>query len=224
MAIIRVKPGPLVAQDGTYPEWRGNRKGAGTVQDIGGRYEEAAYRNNIYSITTAGAGQAQAAANLFSTAIATFQPIVGLYNLSTSPVRLSILKAWVGISAYPTAATITGSFMWVVSGGQNAITQAGTVPVSNSTFKQQGSQAIGLVNQALTGATGSLLVLRPLAATLPGALQGTVAGDTPGYPIIEEQVEGSIIVPPAGVLAIANGITGTTSTFVAGITWEEIPL
>jgi hypothetical protein len=225
MAIIRTKPGVVTAQDGTYPELRGGRKGGLVSQDVGGRYEEAAYRNAVYSISTGGAGQAQAAANLFSTAIATFQPIVGVYNPSNSPVRLSVLKAWVGISAYPASATITGAFMWVVSSGQNSITQAGTVPVSNSTFKQQGSQAVGLVNQALTGATGSLLVLRPMAATLPNAAQiSTLAGDTPGFSIYEEQTEGSIIVPPAGVLGIANGITGTTSTFVAGMMWEEIPL
>src|SRR6266550_1523764 len=101
MAIIRVRPGVAVANDGTYPEWRGSRKGASGVQDLGGRYEEATYRGVVYSLSTAGAGQTQAGANLFSTAIASFQPIVGVYNPSNSSVRLSILKAWVGISAYP---------------------------------------------------------------------------------------------------------------------------
>lgn len=224
MAIIRTKPGVVTAQDGTYPELRGNRKGALTSQDVGGRYEEAAYRGAIYSVSTAGAGQGQVGSNLFSTAIATFQPIVGVWNPSNSPVRLSILKVWMGIVGLPSAATNPGGFMFVVASGQNAITQAGTTPISQSTFLAKGSQAVGLVNQPLTGAVGSLLVLRPVSCSNPTGVQGTITGNQPAYGLTEEQTEGAIIVPPGGVLGIANGLTGTTATFQAGITWEEIPL
>ena len=185
------------------------------------RYAYLALSGLVYSISSSGGGQTQVAANLFSTAIATFQPIVGLYNPLTNNKNAVILKAWVGNSAYPASATIPGGFFWVVSSGQS-ITQAGTVPTSNLTLKQTGSSVIGLVNQALTGATGSLITLRPLAATLQSIAEPATAVNT-SSPVLEEQTEGAIVIPPGGVIGIANGVTGTTSTFIAGMTWAELP-
>lgn len=197
--------------------------GEALVSELNARYGNLALTGSVFSISTAGAGQAQVAANLFSTAIATAQPIVGLYNPLTSNKNAVILKAYIGITAYPSAATLIGGFVYSVSAGQT-ITQAGTQGTNHLTFKQSGSTMVGLVNQALTGAVGSLIVLRPVPADNPPILQGTVAGDTPGFQIIEEQIEGSIIVPPGGVLGMFTGLTGTTSTFAAGLTWAELPL
>ena len=185
------------------------------------RYTYGTLTGNQYSISSAGAGQTQVAANLFSTAIATFQPIVGVYNPLTNNKNAVITKMWVGVVGQAASATVTGGFMLVVSSGQR-ITQAGTVPVNHLTLKQQGSTMIGLVNQALTGATGSLLVLRPVASTNPNTTN-TAPTITP-FSVYEEQTEGAIIVPPGGVIGIANGITGTTNTFQAGMSWIELPI
>jgi len=133
------------------------------------------------------------------------------------------LKAYIGITAYPAAATNPGGFLWQVASGQS-ITQAGTAPINHSTLKASGSGMIGLVNQALTGATGSLLVLRPAPADNPNAVQGTLTGDTPGYQMIEEQIEGAVVIPPGGFFGLYTGLTGTTSTFSAGLTWAELPV
>ena len=220
--IVRSKVGPVIAGDGTYPEGRGGRTGELIVADAHGRYTETTYRAGVYSISSAGAGQAQVAANLFSTAIATFQPIVGIYNPTPNTINVAILKAWIGIVGQAASATVPGGFMWVVASNQN-ITQAGTTPINNFTLQAKGSRVVGLVNQALTGATGSLSVLRPIASMNPNVTNAA----TPtilGLSIFEDQVEGSIIVPPSGFVGIANGITGTTNTFQGGITWEEIPL
>ena len=89
MAIFRVKTGPQVAQDGTYPELRGSRKGGLVSQDVGSRFEEACYRGTLFSTGTSVA--ALSAATILLTASA--QPILGVWNPLNSPVNLVILQA-----------------------------------------------------------------------------------------------------------------------------------
>src|SRR5258707_1216574 len=136
MAIIRTKVGPIIGQDGSYPEIRGGRKGGMMQQDVGGRYEEAAYRGNVYSSATAGGGVQLAATHLFSTAIGTFTPILAIYNPLTSPVNLAILNAWCTLTAAVLAtAAQTGAFWWVVQSGQSITNAQSATPVNHKTFK-----------------------------------------------------------------------------------------
>jgi hypothetical protein len=176
----------------------------------------------LFSVSSAGAGQAQVGANLFSTAIATSQPIVGVFNPSGSGKNAIITKAYIGISAFPASATATGGFLWAVASNQ-VITQAGTVPTNHLTLKQSGSSMVGIVNQALTGATGSLIVLRPMTCAIPNVAMPATA-TSGAFQIMEEEIEGAIVVPPGGFAGIYNGITGTTATFLGGLSWTELPV
>ena len=82
--IIRVKPGVVTAQDGTYPELRGARKGGLVSQDVGGRYEEGSYRGAMfYAVNTA--------AQALSVASSTYTGLV-LANPVGSPKNLVLLE------------------------------------------------------------------------------------------------------------------------------------
>jgi hypothetical protein len=222
MAIIRVKPGVVTAQDGTYPELRGGRKGGLLSQDVGGRYEEAAYRGSVYSAATAGGGVALAATHLFSTAIATFTPILAVYNPLTNNKNFSVLAAWAGLHSGTATQATTGGLLFVVNSGQSITNAQSATPVSHNTFKASGSSAIGISNAALAGAVGNVIVLRPLQALIQS---GTVTSQTMGLAVLPmEFVEGSIIIPPGGYLGIATGVSIATGNVVAGVTFEEIPL
>jgi hypothetical protein len=230
MAIIRVKTGAISAGDGTYPELRGTRKASLTKQDTGGKYEEATYRANVYSVTTVGGGVQLATTQLYSTTTATFTPILAIYNLLTNNKAFSILQAWCSCTQTPlTTGAQTGGFFWVSLTGASITNTNTATPFNMYTLKASGSSAIGIANAALLGVLPTTTVptlVRPVSGMLqltPAAASAT-AGLTGNLPI--EDVGGSLIVPPGALLGFANGISNAVSSqFVsAGIVYEEIPL
>lgn len=223
MAIIRTKVGVSTSQDGAYPEWRGTRKGAGLIQDTAGRFEESALRGSLFSASVGGAGQTLVAVNLFSTAIATFQPIFALYNPTGNAKLFAILKAWCGVVAAPLATGAqTGAFLFLV-GSQQVITNAGNVtPINHVTFKAAGSSGIAVLNAVLTGAVGNPLLLRPLNSVI-NLVTATANASQQYATLIHDETEAAILIPPGGYLAMATGISNTVDTVIAGMTWEELP-
>src|ERR1700674_4518885 len=74
------------------------------VTELQPRYYEQSLRGSTYNITTVGGGVQLAATHLFSTAIATFTPLLALYNPLTNTKNFAILQAWCGLTAMPLAA------------------------------------------------------------------------------------------------------------------------
>lgn len=196
------------------------------VTELMARYYENTYRGNKYVCSVAGGGVQLAATHLFSTAIATFTPLLALYNPLTSPVNLVLTKVWCGLSA-SVLATIaqTGAFLLVGNAGQSITNAQSATPVNAKTLKALGSQAVGISNAVLAGAVGNPLLLRPLAADL--ALVTATANATGLIgPITPEEIAGSLIVPPGGYVGIANGISNAVAGMLvsAGFEWDEIPV
>jgi hypothetical protein len=190
------------------------------------RYYQQTYRGNKYVCSTAGGGVQLAATHLFSTAIATFTPILAIYNPLTSPVNLVLTKSWCGLSAAPLATiTQTGAFLLVGGSGQSITNAQSATPVSMKTLKASGSQAIGVTNAALAGAVGNATLLRPISGDIELV---TATANVSGIigPINQEEIAGAIIVPPGGYLALANGISNAVSGHLvtAGFEWDEVPV
>lgn len=216
MAIIRVKPGVTTAQDGSYPELRGTRKGSLAAQDIGGRYEEAAYRGLMFYA-------ANTAAQALSVASSTYTGLV-VQNPVGSGKNLSILE----IIYTPTIAfTAVGAVIL----GWGGTTTAG-VPVALTTGSSTGSTGLACLvgsNSAsiakvgasctwsVNGAAGAPTFLRPLFSM---QFSGTVASET--IAVCKDEVAGAIIVPPGVQIGIEAITTATTG--IGYISWEEIPL
>lgn len=196
------------------------------VTELQPRYYENTYRGQKYTATTALGGVATAATQLFSTAIATFTPILAIYNPLTSAVNLVVDHVWCGLSAAPLAtATQTGAYVLVCGAGQTITNAQSATPVNNKTLKASGSQAIGVTNVALAGAVGNATPLRPLGGVL-NLVTATANASAAVGAINVEDVGGSIIIPPGGYLGIAMGISNAVAghSTTAGITWDEVAI
>jgi hypothetical protein len=233
MAIIRIKPGVVVAQDGTYPELRGGRTGELLSSDAHARFQEATYRGNVY----AGGMQLTSIANAtFTTATslsatlataATATPIVGIWNPSTSLVNAVILQAVVETIITALQVTGTGGYVWCAFIGQVASISTGLSPINRKTFVSTGSQVKNLAGVALTGLqnTGSFLSASGLGSpALNLSTLQTAAGLMPSNGPAIDNIDGSIIVPPGGILGLFAATTPVAISCATSLLWEEIPL
>ena len=219
--INQVTPGLQANQDGVLNTARAGRTGEQLVSELQGRFYENAYRNFLFSI---GGAQAALSANTI-TLVAATTPIVGVWNPSTSPVNLVILQASCSIVGTSTTTVGQGALVWASSLGNVAIS-TGSVPFSRKTMSTAGSQAKGFAlanTTALTGLTNNLVVFENadfggvgFTVTSNTAIAGGMAG--------VENFDGSLIVPPGGVLALLNTTSTTTVSASARLLWAELPL
>lgn len=159
---------------------------------------------------------------------ATATPVIGLWNPLTSNKYLEVLQAQLTVILTALAATGPGGFAWMISVG-NAAISTGSNPINGLSFLAPGgSVAKAFFGTALTGMAGALSVLR--GSGLGGgsaenvAFTATaVAMQTLAMPSVEN-IDGSIIVPPGGVLALMATTTPVAHSVVPGISWQENPL
>jgi len=189
------------------------------VSELHGKFYEQNYRGNLFSV---GMGVTALSANTITLTAAT-TPIIGVWNPSTSTVNLVIAKAKLQVAVTAASAVAPGGFVWATSIGNTAIS-TGLTPINRKTLAAAGSQAKGFnITTALTGLTNNLVVMEASAfGTLVAAQPSTVA------PLIsapaQEEFDGSLIVPPGGVLALLNTVSSVTVSVAAGLSWEEVPV
>lgn len=200
---------------------RGGRQGDTIVSELHGRFYEQTYRGRVFSI---GSGLTALSANTISLS-ATTTPIVGIWNPPTSGVNAVILQAALIDLINNVTSVALGSFVWAASIGNTGIT-TGSAPWNRKTLQQTGSLVKGFPGGvALTGLTNNLVVFEGVDFnTASGLLTTTVAAATPTPSVSGVvNVDGSIIVPPGGVLALLNTISVTTHSVVSRLLWEEVP-
>lgn len=196
------------------------------VQDLHGRFYEANYQGDLFS---AGMpfGSISNATFTVATLGATCTPIVGVWNPAASDVNLVIVQATLGVGVTALQATGCGPFAWCMSTGNGALT-LGAQPLNRKTLGLAGSAARDMSNVALTGLTNNLV--QRFASSLGGGsavqaafLATQVALQTQQASFVE-QIDGAIIVPPGGVLALLAAATGVAHSAVSGLVWEEVPV
>jgi len=205
---------------GTTPNLRLGQMADQVVSQLQGRFYENAYRGNLYS--GAMIAPTVLSANTI-TLVAATTPLIGLWNPLTSPVNLVVLQASLQITSAPNSAGITGAFVWAYSGGNGAIS-TGLVPWNRKNIAQAGSYAKYLtIAQPLTGLTNNVVIFDladfgPLAAPQPA----TAVAYAPAPQV--QNFDGSLIVPPGGVLVLLNTTSNTTVIVATRILWTEVPL
>lgn len=220
--LLNAQVGPTVNADGSNPVLRQTKTGELAVGDVHGRFYEQCYRGNIY--TGGISNTALASTNAIATGVtSSATPVIGLYNPSTSSVNLVILQATIVISTAVASGVNPGGFMWVYSTGNTAVS-TGSTPINTKTLVAAGSSAkFFAVSTALTGLTNSLAVLKACSIQ-PYNITGAATNVTGFIANPVDNVDGSIIVPPGGVVGIMNQLSTNAAnpSVSVGIIWEEV--
>lgn len=227
MPIAQGTAGPVTVPDGNAPQGglRTGRLGDLIASELHGRFYEQVFRGNTYSIgmTTLAALTANTA-----TLTATTTPIVGVWNPSTNANNLVILQAMLATGINAAATTGAGVFAWASSIGNASIT-TGSAPFNRKTLQAAGSNAKAFqltLGTALTGLTNNLLIFEPGDFQEPTVITTAAVSTAIQTPVIPgiQNFDGSLIVPPGGVLALVNTVSTTTVSVYARLMWEEVPV
>lgn len=214
--------------DGNSPVlgFRQGRQGEIMASGLHGRFYE---QNRTGAVYSGGMTVTSIANATFTTATvgATATPIVGLYNPLTSGLNAVVLQAMLAVTMTALQNTGCGAFMWATSAGQTL--SLGSAPVNRKTLLATGSVMKDMSGIALTGLTVNLSI-RNASALMGGSAKALAELDTAigltttmtGCPI--EQIDGSWIVPPGGVLALLCTTTPVAHSAASGIVWEEVPV
>jgi hypothetical protein len=223
---VRGRVGPDTLQDGSEAKMRQGRNAEQIVQELHGRFYEQTKRGNVFSD---GFGLTAINNATYTTATlgATVTPIAGLYNPSNSGVDCVILEASLALVMTALAATGPGGFAWAASVGNGAVT-TGNEPLNRYALTLGGSKARGLCNVAPTGLTTNLSVR--FGSSLMGGSAESVTFTATAVAMqtqalgAKELFDGSLIVPPGGVLALLATTTPAAHSAVSVLVWEEVPV
>ena len=218
--------GPIASTGpGVQVPLRTGQLGDQIVSELHGRFYEQAYRGNLFSF---GQTAVTALSANTITLTATTTPIVGVYNPNNSGKNLVILQASLVafINTFTTPVN-AGAFVWAASVNNTAVS-TGSTPINRSTLQAAGSVAKGFAGAtALTGLTNNLTIIEPADFNSPTALTyGTIVAPTSGTTLGSvggvQNFDGSLIVPPGGVLALLNTTSTTTMSALGRLLWEEV--
>lgn len=210
---------------GTFKPLSSTTSGAQRVGQAHGRFHDATLAGRVYR----GGGGLLAINNVtFSLATlgATCTPVIGLWNPMNTNKYLSVMQAQLAAIMTALTATGPGGFVWAVSSANAALT-LGSVPWNAASLQQAGSVARWYAGTALTGLTNNLVVVQ--GSGLGGgsvfniSVIGTAAGLHTQQATAVENFDGSLIIPPGGVLALLTTTTPVAHSVVPGIMWEEMP-
>lgn len=214
---------PSAAGNNAITNARAGQLGDSIVSELHGRFYETTYRNNTYFT---GSTLTALTANTI-TLTSTTTPILGVWNPATNTNNLVILQANLTCVANNlTSGAGPGVFVWAVSLGNGAIS-TGLVPYNARTLLQSGSNARAFAGAtALTGLTNNLVIVAAANLPAPSGLTYTTLASTALLPSYtgREDLDGSLIIPPGGVLALLNTTSSTTFSCAGRLIWEEVPV
>lgn len=219
--------GPQFGALGSFKPLNASQSGSQRANNVHGNFFDAAYYDRLFSGGSAALVAINNATFTLATLGATATPVIGVWNPANSPKNISILQATLAVVMTALQATGPGGFVWAVSTGNAAIT-TGLPPWNRKTLSQSGAYGKYFSNVALTGLTNNLQVMGGSAlgggsAANAAFLATQVAMQTQQIPVTEF-VDGAILVPPGGVLALLAGSTPVAHSVAASILWEELPL
>jgi len=184
------------------------------------QYYDANVRGNVYTFGIS--NTPLVSTNAVATGVtATSKPVIGLWNDVGTGKNLVVLNATVVATTIDDTAVAPGGFTWYKDVSETSIS-TGSTPVNCSTLASSGSVAKAFaMSTALTGLVGSLSILRPSPITILNAAgPGTAITQPQGVSV--DEVDGDIIVPPGGVLALLGMLSTTTIKLSVSITWAEV--
>jgi hypothetical protein len=212
--LVRLKVGPSVNQDGAENEIRGSKDASLVIQDGHARYQEAVYRNNVYSACNQ-AAQAVTALGTAMTGFVLYNPIASgknlvLWHVDVAPASTTVLA---------TAAFIAICLAGAVGPNVAAPTSTTGLTIINNNLNGVAATVAKVFSTAtFAGVTPTLFA--PIAA-----FAGTTAISAESISVATYDIGGYYMVPPGAYVCIAQTPTAQgLLAFVASMTWEEIPI
>jgi len=144
---------------------------------------------------------------------------IGLYlgNPVGSTINCVLLKVAYGfIIAQPAAGTIIG-----LMGGYSASTN---ITVGGAITPRSNMIGIGPTPQCIAGAGSATLPIAPTLFQVFGSVLTGAITVSNTNPLCVVDMEGSIILPPGGFVALYSTVATAASSLVASFTWEEVPV
>lgn len=223
----QVQPGEANAGDGVPVNARGGRLGDAIVSELHGRFYEQNFRGRTYSGGLATLTSIAAATFTVATLGATCTPIIGLWNPFGSNVNAEIEQAVLDVIITALQNTGAGGFVWATSAGNTSATPPGNAPLNRKTLITTGSAVKDVSGVALAGLTNNL-VARVAAVLNGGNVHNFASLDTAaGYPTLAqgavENIDGSWIIPPGGILALLATTLPVAHSVVSALLWQENP-
>ena len=210
--------------DGAVVIQRAGYQGDTIFSNLHGKFHETAVRGNLYTFGIS--DTSIAAANCFAVQTgSSAQPVIGLYNPPGSGLICSILFMSIIETTLINNAVNPGGFIWLYSIGNLAVT-AGSSPINIRTLSTTATTTKAFaMSTALSGLTNALALLRPTGHGGLNAVAEATAISKPQTGTLEV-VEGSILVPPACVIAVMAQVdaSATAMKLSSSIHWEEFPL
>lgn len=236
---VQTQVGPIATTSsiapGTVAAMRSGNLGDVIVSELHGRFYEQAYRGNLFSASlplTVLAATHNVATGLSGTlaTAATATPIVGIWNPATSTINAIILQATLGVTVTALQSTGAGPFIWAGFAGNSALTLGVSTTVYNRrTLTASGSQCKNMSGVALTGLTNIGVQIATSVMNGGSALNlanlATAVGFPPSAFSALECIDGAIVIPPGGLLALfCNTVTPVAHSAAATLLWEEVPI
>ena len=171
-----------------------------------GKYYEATRLGLVYTAANAVAGSALLTATSTTVSFA-------LYNPPASGKRAILVKAAFG---YVSGTMVAGCICYAVNtAAVNTVVAGGSALTINNNLQFGPASAMQAFGTATVSAAGTLL----RAARVSQVVQAATATNTPWA--WDEDLDGSIVLPPGGALMVGGNIALTAVVCVA-VTWIEI--
>ncbi len=185
------------------------RGGEQAVADAHARFQEAVLRGNVYTIQSK-TTTVTATTDISPLPATTGRAGVAIYNPPSSVVNLVVWKIMIAsISGTP-----GGCAYLDVLDNANCTVANKSQAINNLTLQTQGQQAYSYAG-AVPGNTLVARMLKPLGGPAAIALGA-------GNNSVEEMVDGAIIIPPSGLLALTWHAVGISHVYSSSLTWEEV--
>lgn len=205
---IQAQVGKQTNSNGANPTVRANAEGDIVISENFGRYCQKTLEGDAYVISTPSAGVTLTIPNTAFTLGSSSIPIITIVNGGTR--NISINKLMISTVSGPPAA---GTWWWAAAVGQ---TPSAFLSLSSSGFNTKtwvtttdlGASARIGIGQGLTGLNGSLSLVR---------IAGNLDTVTAGLGTYIEEIAGSIIIPPNGLIGLLAPAVGTNHVVHASV-------
>jgi hypothetical protein len=201
---IQVGPSGTLA-DGAVVTQRAGKLGDGIVSELQPRYYEQTARKQRFGGSIVGQVTTVGVATTY-TGLCLSNPITSIVDLVLDKVGVAFLVAF--------AAAASVGIMKGYNAGANVTHTTPAVVVNK---RVDGVAGTGLLDSAATLPTAPVLDT-VLATGLTGAI--TTEADIPGGLY---DMDGSIVLPPGGYLAIYTSTASAAASMSASLSWSEVP-